>query len=68
MNQDRLKIQLQRLKAEQRAKARKRKLLEDSIKINPNKFEDKLSAVKTTQKADKDLFASAIRTLMKKNK
>ena len=36
------------------------------IKNNSNKFQDKLNVVKITQKADTDLFANAIKALMKK--
>ena len=35
-------------------------------KENSNKFQDKLNVVKIPQKADTDLFANAIKALMKK--
>ena len=59
--------QLNKLKAEQKAKSTKRKFVENFINDSTNKFEDKLNAVKITQKADQDLFANAIKALMKKN-
>ena len=46
-------------------KSNKRKFVENYIKKNANRFEDKLTAVKITQKADKNLFANAIKELMK---
>ena len=67
MSEDRVKQQLNKFKAEQKAQSRKRKFVESYIKENPNRFEDKLTAVKVTQKADQNLFANAIRELMKKN-
>ena len=67
MSENRVKQQLNKFKAEQKAQSRKRKFVESYIKENPNKFEDKLTAVKVTQKADQNLFAKAIRELMKKN-
>lgn len=66
MDENRVKLQLNKLKAEQKAKSQNRKYLENYIKDNPKKFEDKLTAVKFTQKADTDLFANAIKALMKK--
>ena len=66
MSDLRLKQQLNKLKAEQKAKTQKKNMFESFIKNNPNKFEDKLTAVKITQQADSNLFANAIKTLMKK--
>ena len=66
MVENRFKQQLNKLKAEQKAKSKKRKSLESYIKENSNKFQDKLNVVKITQKADTDLFANAIKALMKK--
>ena len=68
MNENRVKQQLSKFKAEQKAKSRKRNLLKNYIKVNPNKYEDKLNAMKITQQADKDLFANALKTLMRRNK
>ena len=67
MTDNSIKQQLIKFKAEQKAKSRKRKFVESYIKENPNRFEDKLNALKVTQKADQNLFANAIRELMKKN-
>ena len=67
MSENRIKQQLNKFKAEQKAQSKKRKFVESYIKENPNRFEDKLTAVKVTQKADQNLFANAIRELMKKN-
>ena len=67
MRENRVKHQLNKFKAEQKAQSRKRKFVESYLKENPNRFEDKLTAVKVTQKADQNLFANAIRELMKKN-
>ena len=67
MSNDRIKDQLDILKSEEKAKSNKRKFVENYIKKNANRFEDKLTAVKITQKADQNLFASAIKELMKKN-
>ena len=67
MRENRVKQQLIKFKAEQKAKSRKRKFVESYIKKNANRFEDKLTAIKITQKADQNLFANAIRALMKKN-
>ena len=67
MIENRVKQQLNKLKAEQKAKSKKRKSIESYIKNNSNKFQDKLNVVKITQKADTDLFANAIKALMKKN-
>ncbi|MFL2801469.1 MAG: hypothetical protein ACJ0DD_01730 [Paracoccaceae bacterium] len=67
MSENRVKQQLNKLKAEQKAKSTKRKFVENYINDSTNKFEDKLNAVKITQKADQDLFANAIKVLMKKN-
>ena len=66
MIENRVKQQLNKLKAEQKAKSKKRKSLERYIKDNSNRFQDKLNVVKITQKADTDLFANAIKALMKK--
>ena len=66
MIENRVKQQLNKLKAEQKAKSKKRKSLEGYIKDNSNRFQDKLNVVKITQKADTDLFANAIKALMKK--
>ncbi len=66
MTENRVTKQLNKFKAEQKAQSRKRKFVESYIKENPNRFEDKLTAVKVTQKADQNLFANAIRELMKK--
>ena len=66
MIENRVKQQLNKLKAEQKAKSKKRKSLENYIKDNSNRFQDKLNVVKITQKADTDLFANAIKALMKK--
>ena len=66
MIENRVKQQLNKLKAEQKAKSKKRKSLESYIKDNSNRFQDKLNVVKITQKADTDLFANAIKALMKK--
>ena len=67
MSDNRIKEQLDRLKSEQKAKSNKKKFVENYIKKNATRFEDKLTAVKITQKADQNLFASAIKELMKKN-
>lgn len=67
MSENRVKQQLIKFKAEQKAQSRKRKFVESYIKKNANRFEDKLTAIKITQKADQNLFANAIRALMKKN-
>ena len=67
MSENRAKQQLKKFKAEQKAQSIKREFVESYIKENPNRFEDKLTAVKVTQKADQNLFANAIRELMKKN-
>ena len=67
MSDNRIKEQLDILKSEQKAKSNKRKFVENYIKKNANRFEDKLTAVKITQKADQNLFANAIKELMKKN-
>ena len=66
MTETRLNQQLKKLKAEQKAKSRKKNSFESYIKVKTNKFEDKLTAVKITQKTDIDLFSNAIRELMKK--
>tara|TARA_X000000368_G_C22948576_1_gene675555 strand:- start:418 stop:621 length:204 start_codon:yes stop_codon:yes gene_type:complete len=66
MSENRAKQQLKKFKAEQKAQSIKREFVESYIKENPNRFEDKLTAVKVTQKADQNLFANAIRELMKK--
>tara|TARA_Y100000991_G_C21703442_1_gene234740 strand:+ start:236 stop:439 length:204 start_codon:yes stop_codon:yes gene_type:complete len=66
MIENRVKQQLNKLKAEQKAKSKKRKSLESYIKDNSYRFQDKLNVVKITQKADTDLFANAIKALMKK--
>jgi len=66
MSENRAKQQLKKFKAEQKAQSIKRKFVASYIKENPNRFEDKLTAVKVTQKADQNLFANAIRELMKK--
>jgi hypothetical protein len=65
MSDDRIKEQLDILKSEEKAKSNKRKIVENYIKKNANRFEDKLTAVKITQKADQNLFANAIKELMK---
>ena len=67
MSDNKIKEQLDRLKSEQKAKSNKKKFVENYIKKNATRFEDKLAAVKITQKADQNLFASAIKELMKKN-
>ena len=67
MSDNRIKEQLDRLKSEQKAKSNKKKFVENYIKKNSTRFEDKLTAVKITQKADQNLFANAIKELMKKN-
>ena len=66
MSDNRIKEQLDILKSEEKAKSNKRKFVENYIKKNATRFEDKLTAVKITQKADQNLFASAIKELMKK--
>ena len=66
MSDNRIKEQLDRLKSEQKAKSNKKKIVENYIKKNATRFEDKLTAVKITQKADQNLFANAIKELMKK--
>ena len=66
MSENRAKQQLKKFKAEQKAQSIKREFVESYIKENPNRFEDKLTAVKVTQKADQNLFANAIRELIKK--
>ena len=66
MIENRVKQQLNKLKAEQKAKSKKRESLESYIKDNSYRFKDKLNVVKITQKADTDLFANAIKALMKK--
>jgi hypothetical protein len=65
MSDNRIKEQLDILKSEEKAKSNKRKIVENYIKKNANRFEDKLTAVKITQKADQNLFANAIKELMK---
>ena len=67
MSDNRIEGQLDKLKSEQKAKSNKRKFVENYIKKNATRFEDKLTAIKITQKADQNLFASAIKELMKKN-
>ena len=67
MSDNRIKEQLDILKSQEKAKSNKRKIVENYIKKNANRFEDKLTAVKITQKADQNLFANAIKELMKKN-
>ena len=67
MSDNRIKEQLDILKSEEKAKSNKRKFVENYIKKNATRFEDKLTAIKITQKADQNLFASAIKELMKKN-
>ncbi len=67
MSENRVKQQLIKFKAEQKAQSKQRKFVESYIKKNANSFEDKLTAVKITQKTDRNLFANAIRELMKKN-
>ena len=67
MSDNRIKEQLNILKSEEKAKSNKRKFVENYIKKNATRFEDKLTAIKITQKADQNLFASAIKELMKKN-
>ena len=67
MSDNRIKEQLDILKSEEKAKSNKRKFVENYIKKNTIRFEDKLTAVKITQKADHNLFANAIKELMKKN-
>ena len=67
MSDNKIKEQLDRLKSEQKAKSNKKKFVENYIKKNATRFEDKLTAVKITQKADQNLFANAIKELMKKN-
>ena len=66
MSDNRIKEQLDRLKSEQKAKSNKKKFVENYIKKNATRFEDKLTAVKITQKTDQNLFANAIKELMKK--
>ena len=65
MSDNRINEQLDILKSEEKAKSKKKKFLENYIKKNANRFEDKLTAVKITQKADQNLFANAIKELMK---
>ena len=65
MSDNRIKEQLDILKSEEKAKSNKRKFVENYIKKNTNRFEDKLTAVKITQKTDQNLFANAIKELMK---
>ena len=65
MSDNRIKEQLDKLKSEQKAKSHKRKFVENYIKKNATRFEDKLTAIKITQKADQNLFANAIKELMK---
>ena len=65
MSDNRIKEQLDILKSEEKAKSNKRKFVENYIKKKATRFEDKLIAVKITQKADQNLFANAIKELMK---
>ncbi|MDG2354725.1 MAG: hypothetical protein P8L82_01770 [Paracoccaceae bacterium] len=65
MDDDQVKRQLSKFKAEQKAKSKQSDQLKSFFATNSRKFEDKLTAIKVTHKADDGLFTSAIRKLMK---
>ena len=61
---DQLKRQLRRFQAEQKLKSEKGNLLKNFFADNSEKYEDKLNAVKVTNKVDGGLFTSAIKKMM----
>ncbi len=65
MDDDQVKNQLRKFKAEQKAKSKQSEKLKSFFAGNSNKFEDKLTAIRVTHKANDSLFTSAIRKLMK---
>ncbi len=65
MDDDQVKRQLRKFRAEQKAKSKQNDQLKSFFAANSKKFEDKLTAIKVTHKADDSLFTSAIRKLMK---
>ena len=65
MEDDQLKQQLRKFKAEQKAKSKRDDQLKSFFAGNSKKFEDKLTAIRVTNKADGGLFTSAIKKLMK---
>ena len=62
---DQLKRQLRRFQAEQKTKSEKGNLIKKFFADNSEKYEDKLNAVKVTNKVDGGLFTSAIKKMMK---
>tara|TARA_B100001996_G_C18485650_1_gene525562 strand:+ start:269 stop:484 length:216 start_codon:yes stop_codon:yes gene_type:complete len=65
MDDDQLKQHLRKLKAEQKAKSKRDDQFKSLFSTNSNKFEDKLTAIRVTHKADGGLFTSAIKKMMK---
>ena len=65
MDEEQVKQQLGKFRAEQKAKSKKNDRLKSFFEGNSNKFEDKLAAIRVTHKADDGLFTSAIKKLMK---
>ena len=61
---DQLKRQLRRFQAEQKLKSKKSNLIKKFFADNSEKYEDKLNAVKVTNKVDGGLFTSAIKKMM----
>ena len=68
MEDNRNKLQLQRLKAEQKAKSKKNDLLTSFVNKNSDKLEDKLNVIRVTHKADGGLFTTAIKKMMRRKK
>ena len=64
MDDDQVKRQLRKFKAEQKAKSKREDQLRSFFAGNSNKFEDKLAAIRVTHKTDGGLFTSAIKKLM----
>ena len=65
MVDDQIKKQLTKFKAEQKAKSKRNGMFQSFYEVNTKKFEDKLTAIRVTQKANESLFTSAIKKLMK---
>ena len=67
MDEEQVKQQLGKFRAEQKAKSKKNDRLKSFFEGNSNKFEDKLAAIRVTHKADDGLFTSAIKNKTKNN-
>ena len=65
MDNEQVKRQFRKFKAEQKAKSKRDDQLKSLFAGNSKKFEDKLTAIRVTHKADGSLFTSAIKKLMK---